>query len=208
MQTRLSSSFFPLPSLALSLFFFRKFVALSLLARALSCFFFLFSLPLVRLSRARTQTRCAERETNSKSTGDGARIGRSLTTWVTPPIPASARHWLLFARRFSQPSTRSVACMRARERVSVHACSLTRFFSRLSSSFLSCSLAPIAHTPRTCVCTDTLCACVLARASTLGLQKSTGCFWKTARSLKDFTKVFRTQNRYLKKACGKRHRYF
>lgn len=96
----------------------------SLLARACTLLlFFLLSLSLsfsgLSLSRASAHTRCTERETNSKSTGAGARIGRTLTTWVTPPIPASARHWLLFARRFSQPSAalRLRACvptMRAR----------------------------------------------------------------------------------------------
>lgn len=102
-----SPSFFPLPSLAsfsLSLSFANS--CLSPRSSRVHSLAFFLSRP--SLSNARARTRRAERETNSKSAGGDPPIGHSRTTWITPPTPASARHWLLFARRFSQPATRAL----------------------------------------------------------------------------------------------------
>lgn len=198
MQTRLSFSFFtlPLPALflpplhplfPLSLSFLRGFSNLASLACALFCFFS--SLSPVSLARERKCCALSGKATRNPPV-IGTSIGRSRTTCPTPPTPASAHHWLLFrtpvfAADYIRVRLRACvvrACYACTRAQNVRACSLARFLVRLSSSLLPFALGSRqsrAHrNARSCehVCTNMR---VLAHVSVLGLQKSTGCFWRT-----------------------------
>jgi len=154
--------FFTLPSLAASHSFShsREFAALSSLtlslslSRSLSLLLSRFSPP-VRLSRARTRTRRAERETNSKSAG-GNRADWLAADHVGDPTdsrlcsPLAAFRTPVFAADYARAPC--VPCVHASARACMRARSLARFLARLSLLLPLKPRANIAHARlRVCV---------------------------------------------------------